>query len=186
MLTVMKRSIAILACVVALAGCNSRIPNKVSSDEYGIYSEWVNAHFSKRAPSNLYISTRTFVFDPVSRTDGCKSTEMVEKAGAPSSLIKQLHALGEAEYPLDVDSPNSQLRIAWKYEASDHWQLLSEENLPFQFVGFSRVAFNRAHTEALFAVTDICGGVCGWGDAVHARKESGTWVFENGGCDWEY
>ena len=181
-----RRGVAVIAFAVALSGCGGRIPNKVSSDEYEVYSAWVNTHFSHRAPSNLYISTDTFIFDPIEKTIGCSSTEMVEKAGVPSSLIRQLHALGEAEYPLDVDSPTSQLRIAWNYKAADDWQLLSEEHLQFQVVGFSRVAFNRAHTKALFAVIDTCGGLCGWGTAVYARKENGAWVFENGGCDWMY
>lgn len=180
----MRKGVATVVFVVALAGCNGRIPNNVSSAEYGVYAEWMKAHFSKHAPSNLYISSRTFVFDPLA-TNGCNNA-IHKKAGVPWGLIKQLHALGEAEYRLDVYSPETKLHIPWNYPAVEDWRLISQEPGRYQVVEFSRVAFNRAHSEAFFAVSDVCGGLCGWGGAVYAHKKNGAWMFESGGCNWLY
>jgi hypothetical protein len=183
MLTAMRECLAAIALVVALAGCGGRIPNKVSADEYGVYAEWMKVHFSKNPPSNLYIGSRTFVFDAL-KTDGCGNA-IHDKAGVPWALIKQLHALGEAEYSLpDVYSP-TKLRIPWSYKVVDDWRLVSQEPGLYRLVDFSRVAFDSAYSKALFAVSDTSGGV-GWGGAVYAHKKNGAWVFESGGCNWAY
>ena len=82
---------------------HSHLQNNVTSDEYAVYSEWMKAYFSKGAPSNLYVGSRTFVFDPLS-SSGCGNT-LHANTGVPWSLIKQLHQLGEAEFRLAVYSP---------------------------------------------------------------------------------
>jgi len=56
----------------------------------------------------------------------------------------------------------------------------------YRIVGFSRVAFNRVHTEALFAISDSCGGLCGGGGARLARRENGKWTFRTTVCNWIY
>lgn len=61
----MRKCLAAVAIVVALAGSSGWIPNNVSPDEYGIYAEWVKAHFANNLPSNLSIGRRTFAFDPL-------------------------------------------------------------------------------------------------------------------------
>lgn len=132
--------------------------------------------FPKGAQSALYVSRRTFVFDPLSRF-GCG--HLMHKAGIPWSLIKQLHALGEAQYPLDVYSHNLPI-------PSD--EFLQPKRAPsprYRFIAFSRVAFNRAHDEAVFAFRDTCGSECG-GGTVHARRVNGAWSFRNEGCVWSY
>jgi hypothetical protein len=179
MLTTMKTCLAIVALVLTLEGCNGRIPNSVSADEYEIYSEWLKVHFVKEAPGNLYISSRTFVFDPLKETNACRT-------GMPLPLIKQLHALGEAEYRLpDAYSP-ARLGIPWNYKIVDDWRLVSEESGSYRLIAFSRIAFDTTHKNALFAVSDACGGLCGHGGAVYAHKQNGAWVFEDGGCNWLY
>ena len=181
----MRECFAAIVLVAALAGCNGRIPNNVSPDEYGVYAEWMKAHFLKDAPSNLYISSRTFVFDAL-ETFGCGNA-LRDKAGVPWSLIKQLHALGKAKYRLDIYPPESKLPIPWNYTAVEGWRLISQWPVRFKFVEFSRVAFNHSRSKALFAVSDSCGGLCGGGGAVYAHRKNGPWVFESGGgCFWLY
>ena len=46
------------------------------------------------------------------------------------------------------------------------------------------MAFNATHTQALFAVSNSCGGLCGGGGAVLRRRENGAWVFKPAGCIW--
>ena len=104
----------------------------------------------------------------------------------PRALIRQLHALGEAEYWLpDTYSP-TKLRIPWSYKLVDDWRLIPQESEAYRLVGFSRVAFDTTYSKAFFAVSDACGGLCGGGGAVYAHKRNGAWVFENGGCNWMY
>jgi hypothetical protein len=183
MLTAIRKCLAAIVIVVALAGCSGRIPNNVSPDEYRVYAEWMKAHFSKNAPSNLYIGSRTFVFDPLG-PNGCGNA-IHDKAGVPWALIKQLHALGEAEYWLPDNYSPTELRIPWSYKLVDDWRLVSQEPGSYRLVDFSRVAFNIAQSKALFAVSDSSGGV-GRGGAVYAHKKNGAWVFESGGCNWLY
>jgi hypothetical protein len=124
------------------------------------------------------------VFDPL-ETSGCGSA-IHDKAGVPWALMKQLHALGEAEYWLpDTYSP-TRLRIPWNYKMVDDWRLVSEESATYRLVAFSRVAFDTSHSKAFFAVSNACGGLCGHGGAVYAHKQNGTWIFEDVDCNWQY
>ena len=100
------------------------------------------------------------------------------------SLIKPLRELGDAEYRLDFDHPQKKLLVPWNYKVADEWELIPEERMQYKWIGFSRVAFNRAHDKALFAISDVCGSLCATGAVVYAHKENGAWVFENGGCIW--
>jgi hypothetical protein len=182
----MRKPLAVIAVVFAIAGCNGRIPNRVTLDEYGVYSQWMKVHFSKNEPKNLYISSRTFVFDPVARTAGCRANAVHDKAGVPWSFIKQLHALGEAEYRLpDAYSP-TKLDIPWSYKLVDDWRSISQEAGQYRLVSFSRVAFDITRRKAFFAVSDACGGLCGAGAAVYAEKRNGAWVFKGTSCSWVY
>lgn len=180
----MTRLALVLALVLGFAGCNAQIPNHVSEDEYRLYAEWVKGRFSKEAPKKLYVGTRTFAFDPAKQA-GCERT--IERV-IPQEFTRQLHALGEAEYRLDiVDQENAKLHIPWKYTAIDDWRLISESpQEAYDYLQFSRVAFDRSHTKAFFAVSDSCGGLCGSGAAVYSYKENNSWVFKNGGCSWIY
>jgi hypothetical protein len=177
----MNKHIALIALMVSVAGCKAQIPNRVTADEYAIYSTWMNQYFSKHAPNNLYLSSHTFKFP--SETGGC-TNEKLRDAGVPSSLIEPLRDLGDAEYGLAFDDLHKNLLIPWKYEVVGDWEPIPEERMDYRWIGFSRVAFNRAHDKALFAISDTCGGLCGHGGPVYAHKENGAWVFENVGCFW--
>jgi hypothetical protein len=172
----------LIVCVFALAGCSPSVPNKVTPDEYQLYSEWTLQHFAVKTPDHVFFSSRTFTFDPLDRF-GCGDRLHADNAVA-WSLIKQLHALGEAEYPLDFYQPGRNLHISWPYKEVDG--LPAEEPGTYRLIGFSRVAFNRDHTEALFAISDSCGGECGSGGARTARRENGKWIFRNTTCYWVY
>jgi hypothetical protein len=81
-------------------------------DEYTLYSDWATQYLAAKPPEHLFFSSRTFVFDPLS-TGGCGDRLHAEDA-VPWPLIKQLHAVIEAEYPLDFYSPG-RLKIPWPY-----------------------------------------------------------------------
>lgn len=172
----MTRLVFVLCWIALLCGCAPQIPNRVTADEYQIYSAWATARFAKNPPDHLYFSGRTGVFDPSHFACG---TEL-EKSGVSSSLAKQLRALGDAEYSLGLDSP-TKLQIPWNYKQAN-----ASPDLPpgtFHLITFSRVAFNRSHTEALFAVFDACAfDRCGHGGYIEGIKQNEKWGFRPVGC----
>jgi hypothetical protein len=182
----MRKEIILVAFVAVLAGCSSRIPNSISPDEYRIYSDYITAHF-KSDPGKLYVNTRTFSFDPLDDDPGSPcGKELRRRKGEPFSLAKQFQALGEAEYPLKLTSSGPTLRIPWKYAPVDDWKQIPDKPGTYWLVEFSRVAFNCARTRAFFAVSNVCGGECGNGGTIYAKRENGSWIFGNGYCSWVY
>jgi hypothetical protein len=179
----MRQVLVIVALVVTLAGCDARVSNKVTPDEYHVYSDWMRLRYSKTTPDNLYLRTHTFAFPTVSDLN---FRVAMDKAGVASSLVKQLQVLGDAEYGVDFDSQQTYLRLPWNFKEVDDFRLIPLDRGQYDLIGFSRVAFNRAHDHALFAVDVICGGLCGTGEVVSARKASGGWLFENSGWSWVY
>ena len=187
----MKRTVLVLATATAALAISlgillliraTRIPSTIGDEEYELYSDWAVSHFSKNPlHGKLFLLSRTFKFNPFEQPSGCNHT-MIEKAGVPKSLTKQLGDLGDAEY-LFRDNPP--VRLPWKYALID-----SSPDLPpgtFNLLAFSRVAFSRDRRQALFAVSDACaGGDCGSGGTVYAHKDSGKWTFKSAGCIWLY
>jgi len=189
----MKRSVLVFAttsAVLVISLCipvltrAPHIPSTIRDEEYELYSDWTKSHFSKNPPpGKLYVLNRTFKFNPLEQPDGCSHT-MIEKAGVPKSLTRQLSDLGDAEY-LFNGSPSASLRIPWKYTLIEACP--DQPPGTFHLLAFSRIAFSRNHREALFAVSDACAaGDCGSGGAVYAHMKQGTWAFESTGCNWLY
>lgn len=169
-----------LSCLTL--GCTPKIPNQITSREMDLYRNWLKRQFANKAPEHLYLDDQTFVFDPL-RQEGCANA-LHKNDGVSNSLIRELHNLGNADYEIDV-SPAS-MKLPWPY------QVLNVRNLPsaaegLHMISFSRVAFDRSGTEALFAVNDLCGPQCGAGRAISARKENGAWKFKDSTtCFWKY
>ena len=184
------RSIVCLLFGVALSlpACRERampIPNSVSDEEYSVYSAWVKHHF-KEQPPRLLLASRTFIFDPL-RPHGLCNAKLLESRGHVSSfLLRELHDLGEAEYLVDTRKFKlPAFRIPWEYEESG--RLYTNPSPGYRLIKFSRVAFNRDRSEAFFAVSNSCGGLCGGGGAILAIHKQGEWVFRSDlGCSWVY
>jgi hypothetical protein len=160
------------------------IPNAISDEEYSVYSAWIKHHF-KEQPPRLLLANRTFIFDPLA-PQWCNPKSSLAATHISISLLRALHDLGEAEYL--VRTGKFQLpafQIPWKYEESEG--LPANPPGPFRLIGFSRVAFSQNRSEALFAVSDACGGLCGGGGALVATRKQGEWVFPSHlGCVWVY
>ena len=161
----------ILAVGLGSVGCTPKIPAKVGIEELNLYHEWLKHYFGSKAPTQLYLDDQTFIYDPL---DPKRGQALPKGSAVPSSLARQLHALGNAEYPVEVASVG--MNLPWPY------QVLNPRVLPapatgLHIISFSRVGFNRSLTEALFAISDSCGGECGHGGPVHAVKQNGAWQF---------
>jgi hypothetical protein len=174
-------ALVMVSCLAGL-GCTPKIPDKVTTKEIEVYREWLKQRFAGKAPEQLYLDDQTFAFDPQQR--GCGKA-IHEQNHVPWSLMKALHAVGNADYEVDV-SPAT-MELPWKY------QVLKVRQFPptsrgLHVIGFSRVAFDRSGTQALFAVSDACGpGDCGSGSAVLAAKHGGSWQFTSlKSCSWVY
>lgn len=168
-------------------GCSdvsSSIPNKVTDEEYALYAAWISHHF-KEQPERLLIDDRTITYDPLG-PGLCGARTLMQAGRGDDALLRALHELGEAQYPVDAYKfRNQPFRIPWKFEVSD--RLSGDPAPPFRLIAFSRVAFNRDGTRALFAVSNSCGGLCGGGGPLLATRQNGVWVFNaNLGCEWIY
>jgi hypothetical protein len=187
---VAARSIVWLLFGVALLtpACRDRalpIPNSVSDEEYSVYSAWVKHHF-KEQPPRLLLASRTFILDPLGPYGLCNAKLLESRGHVSSPLLRALHHLGEAEYPVDTRKFKlPAFRIPWKYEGSE--ALYTNPSPGYSLIKFSRVAFNRDRSEAFFAVSNSCGGLCGGGGAVLGVHKQGDWVFRSDlGCIWQY
>jgi len=187
---VAARSIMNLLFGVALltSGCRDRalpIPSSISDEEYSVYSAWIKHHFIEQPP-RLLLSRHTFIFDPLS-SQGCNPKELEAQAEVSLSLLRSLHTLGEAEYPLRTDKfQQREFKIPWKYEESEGLPT-ADPSRPFRLIAFSRVAFNRDRSKAFFAVSNSCGGLCGGGGPLVAIRKEREWAFRPElGCYWVY
>ena len=177
-----RAPVSFLVLVLAMSGCRG-IPNRVQPEEYNVYSAWLGKRPAKHPPpGNLYISFRTMIYNA---TQECgKQLRPLLKSDA--GLADQLSALGEAQYPLDLYSTPPKLKVPMPFKPLGDYPS-QEPNRPYRLITFSRVAFNTAGTVALFAVSGSCGGLCGGGGALIARRDNaGVWAFEDTGCVWVY
>ena len=175
-------AIAGLLFMLVMSGCarTPTLPNRVSADEYAVFSDFIQARFAKRPPVSLYLSSVTFIFDPLDRCGPSIKSGKVDRA-----LAVRLHALGEAQYPLRLEPPDPQLRIPWPFMVAGEFK--AEPSSPYERVGFSRAAFSSERATAYFAYSDSCGGLCGGGGAVLGQRSAGgVWKFEDSGCNWVY
>lgn len=170
------------AFIAMLAGCRAAsIPNEVSNREYALYAAWTNVTFANREPRPLFFRSHTTPFRP-DAPNGCGGI-LHRKDGVLWSMLRQLDALGTAAYPLDLGpSGNHLFRISWPCQESDRLPAGAESG--YRAITFSRVAFSRAGDEALFFFDDSCGGLCGGGGSVLARRKHGTWEFQWLHCVW--
>lgn len=164
--------VLLLVLCFAFLGCTSKIPNKVTAEEMDLYREWLKSHFASKAPEHLYIYNHTFAYDPIY---GHVCDDLRKSQGVSFSLCKQLHELGDAEYRFEF--PSGRFNLPWPYEVADPRRIPIGTPTTLHIIGFSRIAFAHSHTEALFAISDSCGGECGAGGSVYARKEAGIWNF---------
>jgi hypothetical protein len=145
------------------------IPPSITDAEYSVYSAWLNQYF-KEQPPRLLLAPQTFALP--SHCDA-------KTQPGDSFLTESLRRLGEARFPVHTE----RFKIAWAYE---EWQGPSRTPAePYRLIAFSRVAFNQNRTEALFAVDNVCGGLCGNGGIFLATRKDGAWTFKrSNGCFW--
>jgi hypothetical protein len=181
--TLMKRPVWIL--LVILTGCGQRIPNVVTPQEYEVYSAWMKYRYPKQPDGALYLASETFI----QQLDNC---EKELKLKGVDSLRRQLLDLGAAKYPLRLHSKT--MHVPWPFEEADDFP---PKQIPYgelRYVQFSRVAFNRQRSEALFTVNVGRGyhfresgetelGL-GGGGAIIATKQNGVWIVTDTRCIW--
>ena len=112
-----------------------------------------------------------------------QSHEMKE-AGADNRLVEQLAGLGKRSFRSTCMLRRCRFHGHSRRLNSFPDGYPTDEPGTYRLIVFSRVAFNATHTQALFAVSNSCGGLCGGGGAVLRRRENGAWVFKPAGCIW--
>ncbi len=179
--------------LTVLTGCGQRIPSVVSPAEFEVYSAWIKHAYKKQPEGMLYLATET----SIQQLDRCK--EKLRRQGV-DSLRQQLADLGQAKY---VFQPQQSILSSWPFKEAEEFPPRWLPVGAFRYVQFTRVAFNRERTQALFAVavergyhfsnndgpkiggvggqTEIGGGS---GGALIARRQKGTWSFSDMQCIW--
>ena len=88
-----------LSFVCFCYGCGSpSLPNKVTPDEYEIYTAWVNQHFEKNPPKKISFNAST-INEKSLYTGNCG--EALRKDGVSQSMIEALAKRNGTFYPLD-------------------------------------------------------------------------------------
>ena len=95
------------------------MPNPNSVSNYSLYSAGGKHHFTEQLPRQL-LAGRTFIFDPLGPRGLCNAKLLESPGHVSSSLLRALHDLGDAGYPLDTGKFKlPAFRIPWKYEESE-------------------------------------------------------------------
>ena len=125
---------------IVLTACGAqRVPTSVTKDEYSVYSEWLSRHDARRPrPVHLLIVNHTF---PIARMQ-CGRLRGPE--------VRALEALGDAEYLLFPEHASGQLTVSFPYTAVDGVPRLPMPKESYEFVEFTRVAFNKRGNQGLF------------------------------------
>jgi hypothetical protein len=166
-----------LGLTLLLCGCLRAIPPSISSTEYSVYSAWLKAHVANRqVERDLLISDHTF---PISNLDP-------DECGL-GRLAQPLIALGDSEYRLGIVRPEHAIDVPFEYRLVG--DMPENPSRAFEEIAFSRVSFNVAGSEGVFAVTTsgcqprsaqdarlVCGG--GRSYFVRASQQRTGWRFE--------
>jgi len=184
---ILRRGCKTVAFVILAltASCRRAAPisNEVSDDEYALYAAWINRHF-KEQPQRLLLQDQTFIFDPLGQ-NGCVQNPREKLDRTAVAMLQQYRLLGSAIYAVltgHFQRPES--RVKWRYEESRGFPT-EDQARPYSLIAFSRAVFDSSHTRAFFAVSDSCGGLCGYGGLVSAHREHGKWIFDSfPPCAW--
>ena len=177
------------ALILFVSGCTPQIPNKVTTEEYAVYRSVLAQRFESRPPKQLILPSRTTVEDPLASGMPNACGDKIHKAGVSWALIKELHEVGSAEYPLsfgyvpDSGSPKIPEKSLTVSEGIGLYSDYKVKRGEFNLFQFTRVAFNRTKTEGLFFFEES-NGQNGWGGYRLAKLVDGQWTFEKVGCDW--
>ncbi len=66
-----------VSMMLFLTACNPRIPNHVSTEEYEIYSAWLNHRLAKNQALMVYVGITTLAIDPLDPRKMCGSFDVM-------------------------------------------------------------------------------------------------------------
>ena len=169
----MIRFLSILLILLGATYATVAQADRVSGEEYSVYSALINARFSKSGTDSAIIQSRT-------------GQHLIQ---AVTEFEKLLWAKNEKSYALErrfdirvkyalLDGQQLEQMFGKGAEERDKgWGNYWEEH-PHStgLLTFSRVAFNSETSEAILSVSEMCGGLCGYGYLFRLKKDKGAWT----------
>src|SRR5262245_38370890 len=179
--TKMIRFLSLLVLLLGVACTTISQSHAISADEYSVYSALINARFAKAGTDSALIQSHT-------------GQHLIR---AVTEFEKLLWAKNEKSFALE-----RRFDIRVKYTLLDRRQLeqmfgkgVEEWDKSWMrywkqhphstgLLTFSRVALNSDNTEAILSVSELCGGLCGYGYLFRLTKDKGTWKLVEESTLW--
>jgi hypothetical protein len=164
----------VLVILVAFQPSSSHhsVPKEVSSQEYQIYSLWIDHHLGKQLHGDLSIVDHTKAFNP--HIFPCKNPLSPVNHSDDAYIFDQLSVLGNKTFPLGAEEKEQNFHLSIPYKAIGEMPTVAQ-GLVLQF---SRVAFTDDGTGALFSVNEKQSGEkSATIDFVFANKIDDHWTF---------
>jgi hypothetical protein len=179
-------SVSLIFASVLITSCRNHVPNRIADDEYALYSAWLTNYINRRHPNRLFVARMAGGFADL--VSGSCGRALHEQSDISWNLINQLQEVDDAQYPLCPYESQCKLKIQipMPYTVVEQMPMPMSQSEAFDYVSFSRVAFNRNHCEALFFFgrckksRNLTHLSCadGGASAIHASKKSGQWDFQ--------
>ena len=155
-----------------VAPSNARLPaDKITSEEYSVYSSLINSRFLSPQTNLALIEGRTQFDDHMVTIPKEFENDLQPKIAANYALQRRLHIRVTYRLltPAQLDALfKSDLREAWDI----YWKRYPRAT---GLLTFSRVGFNATKTRAFVYVADVCGALCGYGRTFVLEKQNRAW-----------
>jgi hypothetical protein len=129
-----------------------RVPEEVSSQEYQVYSLWIDHHLGQQFIGDLYIVDHTKAFNP--HIFPCNHPLNPVNHSEDAYVFDQLSGLGNKTFPFSAGQKEPNFHLSIPYKAIGEMPTVAQ-GLVLQF---SRVAFTDDGTGALFSVNEKQSG----------------------------
>ena len=185
--------VAVSATVVQSA--SERLPAPAFdtvSEEYAIYSTIIDRVRQDDQTKPLLIVDRTYgPVDLDELLDAYASQQQGPHLSWATLMDYRRHRTGERQLADEFDSRQNCALLAKEEhdeifkEGCSGWCKFYEKHPDSSgYMGFSRVGFNRAGTEALVYSIHGCGGLCGSGGYVFLVKQNNVWKIQKWMAAW--
>lgn len=184
-----------LLLLIALAGLGSAVWSQpsIEFDEYAIYSAVLNAEYAHVAAGEGLISIAERTILPREVTAERNDLLSQQLPSLASETLADFLAVNDRSYSL---LPRLTMPRTYALISSEELKAFSQDKDYFDFwdafhahypgplFRFSRVGFNREHTQALVYYSNYMFGLSGIAGYLLFEKSGGIWVISGSAGDW--
>jgi hypothetical protein len=167
----MIRFVSLICLMVAVVApsIGRASADKISSEEYSVYSSLINSRFVSRKTKLVVLEGRTQFDDHMVTIPKEFENDLRPKTSTNYTLQRRLHI--RAKYLLLTQA---QLDAIFERDLREAWKIFWKR-YDTGLLAFSRVGFNDTKTKAFVYVADVCGALCGYGRTFVLEKQNGAW-----------